>query len=1703
MSTPQQPFLHLKFTSLRPVPRYGHQLPFAHLIDPSIHELPDSLKTDVQREGIKRYLVQNFKEGSFVSEVVKERLPGDEVEEGKDSDGMYLVVNRSWARTVGDNKLHLSLYVYQEDKHCATWHAYTDRTISYSRETEATPGDAPVETSEQEGDNDDLPNDEEEEEAEDDQIPNEDPYSPPSALAQYVATMESRPSSPFEPPERDSERPRFDRPYKEPVAESEEEEEEVKPAEKSKAKEADQEQRNRRSRSARKPKSESSEDQPPAEEARKKAEEEPVATERRSRSSRAARKPTIETDSESEKPIKPKVKESKDEQLEKKPSSNPIVKSQPIGHRSSRTEHKEDEAEESKSRSPSPIKTRSSRSKKREPSPESQIDSSRSPSHSPTPTSTRRKELSPSPSPAPSPIVESKQERGRRKTRPTQEASSISPSRSPSPPRQSRSSRSKLPPVNLSRSPSPPPVKSRSSQRERSKSPSRSPSPVRETRSSRSRSKPRPRVKEEEEERIVEKVKPKSKETSRSRSRSRSPSRSPPRRSHSRAQKTVDEERKHKSHKSHQQKTRDHSRSPSPEPTKGRYSQRERSPSPSPPPPPPPSSGKPRRRHSVSAPPPEALPRSTATPSTEPTWRSVSRNRHRRPDDSDEDTLVRGNMDDHELDIPAGGESTLLKAKPRKKRSNSTAAKDEAFDPDEVERARLERETEKVPQEPQTLKSAVGGWFKSVGTLIATEAKLAVGKVEEEVVKTEAAVEEWEEKELEEKRKRKEERARRREERAKRKEKEEKEKRKKERELERMVDRAEDAAEDMMENSERMVARKEKEAKRKDKEKKKSRAAGNEDSQEESEEEVETRSRRSRHNHTEQATSIRSHSKHRVSRPVSPELDEEIPTYHSHRHRQEEASKSESRQHQSRHIESASPSASDHEDDKQPAPRPALRQRAMSISASVDAGIKGLRDSVSKIVSDARQVESSHKSAEDDGERHRDERRELRKIEAERQAIEQERKQIEQDAERERKERRALEKLERDTDERRRLAERPGQPRRKKEELGQENTKSSTRERQSSRPPLSPSDLPEQDSEISHLESEAEAPPAHSRRSTRRTKIPSDDESEASIPPMTRSRQRNNVPPSSRYDSVTSDTDMSDAPSRSSRSVRSMDRSESEADTPAHLEAKRNARRNSTTVPIETIRSLREQQLNAGTRSIPSSPVSTRSRQDLPARSERLEQDIRHRQTGVSNSTRKEKGPFEDESTEHHESNRRQNIKQRGGDRRKSKVNSARAEDDLTDDDRFDFTSKQHKSSLAAPRSSQAYPGRLSPVPVIASPVSPYESYSPTDPPLRPQPVKPKSFQAYQAPPSISPYPSTQSPRHSKRSYTPVSTDESSDEADPSRPPSARIRRGHSSAGSAASETAPRHSKTVQESPSSPSYRFPPSDSEGELPLRRNESFSRTHPSSYPFTTDDEEGDSEPAPPRRQVKPSQSIPTRSYDKDDRFDSTIDDSEPESYRYGSSSTQRGREANNPSIYYESSTAPRSSAGGEAGRRTMVSKPLSNQSRVGPSRTEALNGSASLESYSSTFGNERAAREYPSRQEKVKPQEEYSSTFSRSTTVDPYYSPHLTSGYDPTFLSSSFTPSYEATPSSQTAQSHRRSSSPPQGFTGFDLRSQSSTSHNLHQSNVASSSRSRDSDGRILKEEKSKGRKGASRSSIAYGANQAPVGRRMAQRLGARE
>ncbi|KAL8276111.1 hypothetical protein RQP46_011493 [Phenoliferia psychrophenolica] len=110
----ERPFLHLKFGDGKP-PEFGHHHRFAHqlsLIPPHDLVLPEGLSTDVQREGIGRYLTNNFKEGSPVHEVVHER--------GKD-ESTFILVTQNWHRSSGDQKLHLSLYVYQEDRHCATW----------------------------------------------------------------------------------------------------------------------------------------------------------------------------------------------------------------------------------------------------------------------------------------------------------------------------------------------------------------------------------------------------------------------------------------------------------------------------------------------------------------------------------------------------------------------------------------------------------------------------------------------------------------------------------------------------------------------------------------------------------------------------------------------------------------------------------------------------------------------------------------------------------------------------------------------------------------------------------------------------------------------------------------------------------------------------------------------------------------------------------------------------------------------------------------------------------------------------------------------------------------------------------------------------------------------------------------------------------------------------------------------------------------------------------------------------------------------------------------------------------------------------------------------------------------------------------------------------------------------------------------------
>ncbi|KAI5477422.1 hypothetical protein MNV49_006414 [Pseudohyphozyma bogoriensis] len=130
--TQDRPFLHVKFGEGRP-PEFATQQRFAHqlaLLPVDQLHLPEGLKTDVQREGIGRYLMNNFKAGSPVYTVVHER-------EGDYSS--YILVTANWHRSAGDNKLHLSLYVYREDKHVATWHAYTDRSLSTSRPAAARP----------------------------------------------------------------------------------------------------------------------------------------------------------------------------------------------------------------------------------------------------------------------------------------------------------------------------------------------------------------------------------------------------------------------------------------------------------------------------------------------------------------------------------------------------------------------------------------------------------------------------------------------------------------------------------------------------------------------------------------------------------------------------------------------------------------------------------------------------------------------------------------------------------------------------------------------------------------------------------------------------------------------------------------------------------------------------------------------------------------------------------------------------------------------------------------------------------------------------------------------------------------------------------------------------------------------------------------------------------------------------------------------------------------------------------------------------------------------------------------------------------------------------------------------------------------------------------------------------------------------------
>lgn len=120
-----------------------------------------------------------------------------------------------------------------------------------------------------------------------------------------------------------------------------------------------------------------------------------------------------------------------------------------------------------------------------------------------------------------------------------------------------------------------------------------------------------------------------------------------------------------------------------------------------------------------------------------PSWRSVSRNRHRRngSDSSGDDTLVRGNLVDADLDIPAGGEATLLTAKRRASISErSRPQRDDSFDPEQVQQPPRLAE----PPKSQTATAVLGSWIKSVGTLLKPDVEPAEAPHDSEADELEA-----------------------------------------------------------------------------------------------------------------------------------------------------------------------------------------------------------------------------------------------------------------------------------------------------------------------------------------------------------------------------------------------------------------------------------------------------------------------------------------------------------------------------------------------------------------------------------------------------------------------------------------------------------------------------------------------------------------------------------------------------------------------------------------------------------------------------------------------------------------------------------------------------------------------------------------------------------------------------------------------------
>ncbi|BGO89234.1 hypothetical protein NBRC10512_005933 [Rhodotorula toruloides] len=780
-------FLHVKFGSGRP-PEHAHQLPFAHEVeeDSTRTALHDSLKTDIQRSSVIRYLEQNFKEGSYVHDVVSAR---------ESEHGMYALVCKNWARSVGDPKLHLSLYIYQDDRHVATWHAYTDRSVSYSRT----------------GDENDPPPD----------GAGADPYSTAEAL-EAAANRAPTPA----PASPDADRPRFNRPAAAPDSDEDGVEPPFetnglssKPASPASAEpDDDRAPTSHKQATQARHDVEDSDDsvktRKAASSVQKRASEDvkrgdsPERSAEASRSSRSARRQRRTSISSVEEAANDKA--------------YPIVKSKPIGRTSS------------------------------------------------------RRSISPSPPPP------SRPERTARSTR-----SGVSPNRADGSDGRQRSQRRREPSPD-ERTLSPPPDR-----------PSRSPSPASAQPSSRARDRAR---------RTLCSPSPAERKASRSPSPAAKDAR------------TSDAKRSSRRR-----------RSPSPDTTEAEQ-------------------GHGHRARNTTKPKPGSAAPAAAPLERTPSWRSVSRNRHRR-DDSDEDTLVRGNLDDHELDIPAGGETTLLEAKRRSASKGRSARrarhepKDEGFDPKEVEKP-------PVPPPKPTAKAVLGGWLKSVGTLLKIEGELAVGEVEQKVLEHEVDDEKARAQRKEERRLRREARAARRAARAKQEEEEEA------RESRTSGRAAADAADNDAGQAERKEENKADKRRNKQHEREDGAVASTRDDRS---------SCRSRREPAEDK-SLNARPARDVS-PDPPAVDVRRERSSRHRH------------HGSSNVESPS------ELDDEEAP-PSRRSRAMSVSATLDKGMQNLRKSVVDIVSnvsgtreDAKpprhEEEGRHRERDDDYHEDLDRRRRL------------------------------------------------------------------------------------------------------------------------------------------------------------------------------------------------------------------------------------------------------------------------------------------------------------------------------------------------------------------------------------------------------------------------------------------------------------------------------------------------------------------------------------------------------------------------------------------------------------------------------------------------------------------------------------------------------------------------------------------------------